>query len=60
MKNIEYYNAVTEDRFKSILMNVRNGHHYRSVEKFTIDQFINNIEQYKDYSEKMGDPYKLN
>ena len=59
MNNLEYYNAVTEDKFKSILMNVRNGHHYRCVEKFTVDQFIKNIESYKEYAEKMGDPYKL-
>jgi hypothetical protein len=59
MNNLEYYNAVTEDKFKSILMNVRNGHHYRCVEKFTVDQFIKNIESYKEYAEKMGNPYKL-
>ena len=59
MTNIEYYNAITEDKFKSILTNVRNGHHYRSVESFTVDQFIKNIECYKEYAEKMGDPYKL-
>lgn len=59
VKNLEYYNAITEDKYKSLLNNVRNGHHYRSVEKFTVDQFIKNIECYKEYAEKMGDPYKL-
>ncbi len=59
MRNVEYYNAVTEDKFKSILTNVRNGHHYRTVEWFTVDKFIKNIGEYKDYAEKMGDPYKL-
>ena len=58
--NVEYYNSVTEDKFKSILMNVRTGHHYRSIEWFTINQYIENINSYKEYSEKMGDPYKLN
>lgn len=60
MKNIDYYNEVSEDKFKSILKNVREGHHYRTIEKFTIDQFIHNIESYKVYAEQMGDPYKLN
>ena len=60
MNNIEYYNSISEDKFKSILMNVRNGHHYKSVEWFTIDQFIEKIESYKDYAEKMGNPYTLN
>ena len=60
MRNIEYYNAVTEEEFKKYLMNVRTGHHYRSVEWFTVDQFIRNIESYKEYAEKMGDPYILN
>lgn len=60
MNNIEYYNNISEDKFKSILMNVRNGHHYKSVEWFTIDQFIEKIESYKEYAEKMGDPYTLN
>jgi hypothetical protein len=59
VKNIEYYNSISEEKFKSILTNVRTGHHYRSVERFTIDQFIKNIECYKEYSEKMGDPYTL-
>jgi hypothetical protein len=59
MKNLDYYNAVSEDDFKSLLTNVRSGHHYRTIEWFTIDQFIENIESYKEYSEKMGDPYKL-
>lgn len=59
MNNIEYYNSVTEDKFKSILMNVRNGHHYRTVEWFTVNQFIENINKYKEYAEKMGDPYML-
>ena len=60
MENLEYYNALSEDKFKTLLSNVRNGHHYRCIEKFTIDQFIRNIECYKEYAEKMGDPYKLN
>ena len=60
MKNIDYYNEVSEDKFKYILKNVREGHHYRNIEKFTIDQFIHNIESYKEYAEQMGDPYKLN
>ena len=60
MNNIEYYNSISEDKFKSILMNVRNGHNYKSVEWFTIDQFIEKIESYKEYAEKMGDPYTLN
>lgn len=60
MKNIEYYNSITEEKFKSILTNVRTGHHYRTVERFTVDQFIKNIESYKEYAEKMGDPYTLN
>lgn len=60
MENLEYYNALSEDNFKTLLSNVRNGHHYRCIEKFTIDQFIKNIECYKEYAEKMGDPYKLN
>ena len=59
MENLEYYNAVSEDNFKTLLSNVRNGHHYRCIEKFTVDQFIKNIEGYKEYAEKMGDPYKL-
>lgn len=60
MENLEYYNALSEDKFKILLSNVRNGQHYRCIEKFTIDQFIKNIECYKEYAEKMGDPYKLN
>lgn len=60
MNNIEYYNAVSEDKYKQILMQVRKGHHYRCVEKFTVDQFIKNIESYKEYAEKMGNPYILN
>ena len=59
-KNIEYYNSISEEKFKSILTNVRTGHHYRTVERFTVDQFIKNIESYKEYAEKMGDPYTLN
>ena len=59
MNNVEYYNIISEDKFKKILMDVRNTHHYRSVEWFTVDQFIEKIESYKDYAEKMGDPYKL-
>jgi hypothetical protein len=50
---------VSEERFKTLLSNVRNGHHYRTVEWFTVDQFIKNIESHKEYAEKMGDPYKL-
>lgn len=59
MKNLEYYNSISEDNFKACLMSVRNAHHYRTVEWFTVDQFIKNIESYKDYAEKMGDPYTL-
>jgi hypothetical protein len=59
IKNLEYYNSVSEERFKTLLSNVRNGHHYRTVEWFTVDQFIKNIENHKEYAEKMGDPYKL-
>ena len=59
VNNLEYYNAISEEKFKAILSNVRNGHHYRSIERFTVDQFIKNIECYKEYAEKMGDPYKL-
>ena len=57
--NIEYYNDITEEQLKTILMNVRRGQHYRSVEKITVEQFIKNIESYKEYSEQMGDPYIL-
>ena len=60
MNNLEYYNGISEDKFRAILANVRNGHHYRSVEWFTVDQFIKKIESYKEYAEKMGDPYILN
>ena len=60
VNNIEYYNSISEDSFKSILSNVRTGHHYKTVEWFTIDQFIERIESYKAYAEKMGDPYILN
>lgn len=60
VNNIEYYNSISEDNFKSILSNVRTGHHYKTVEWFTIDQFIERIESYKAYAEKMGDPYILN
>ena len=61
MRNIEYYNLVTEDNFKKYLTNVRNiGTHYRRIEWFTVDQFIKRIESYKEYAEKMGDPYILN
>ena len=59
MENLEYYNSISEDNFKTCLMNVRNGHHYRSIEWFTIDQFIKRIEAYKEYAENMGDPYTL-
>ena len=59
MNNIEYYNHISKDKdkVKSTLMNVRKGNHYRSVEWFTINEFIKKIESYKEYSEKMGDPY---
>jgi glycosyltransferase involved in cell wall biosynthesis len=60
MNNLEYYNDISENKFKEILMDVRNGHHYRTVEWFTVDQFIEKIESYKEYAEKMGDPYTLN
>ena len=60
MNNIEYYNNLSEDKFKSILSNVRNGQHYKTVEWFTVDQFIETIKSYKEYAEKMGDPYTLN
>jgi cellulose synthase/poly-beta-1,6-N-acetylglucosamine synthase-like glycosyltransferase len=61
MRNAEYYNLVTEDNFKKYLTNVRNaGTHYRRIEWFTVDQFIKRIESYKEYAEKMGDPYILN
>ena len=60
MKNIDYYNMASEDKFKSILKIVREGHHYRTVEWFTVDQFIETIQSYKEYAEKMGDPYILN
>jgi cellulose synthase/poly-beta-1,6-N-acetylglucosamine synthase-like glycosyltransferase len=59
MHNVEYYNSITEDKFKACLTNVRNGQHYTCVEWFTVDQFIKNIESYKEYAEKMGDPYTL-
>ena len=59
MNNLKYYNAVSESKFKDILMDVRNGHHYRTVEWFTIDQFIKKIESYEEYAKKMGDPYKI-
>ena len=60
MNNIEYYNGISEDKFRTCLMNVRKGHHYRTVEWFTVNQFIENINKYKEYAEKMGDPYMLN
>jgi cellulose synthase/poly-beta-1,6-N-acetylglucosamine synthase-like glycosyltransferase len=60
MNNIEYYNAISESKFMMSLANVRKGHHYRTIESFTVDQFIKNIEDYKEYAEKMGDPYTLN
>jgi glycosyltransferase involved in cell wall biosynthesis len=60
LNNIDYYNAVSKDKVKSTLMSVRKGKHYRSVEWFTVDQFIKNIVSYKEYAEKMGDPYILN
>ena len=59
MNNIEYYNVISEEAYKKCLMNVREGHHYRNVEWFTINQFLENIESYKEYSENMGDPYTL-
>ena len=59
MNNIEYYNNISEEEYKKCLMNVREGHHYRNVEWFTINQFLENIESYKEYSENMGDPYTL-
>ena len=60
LNNIDYYNAVSKDKVKSTLMSVRKGKHYRSVEWFTVDQFVKNIVSYKEYAEKMGDPYILN
>jgi hypothetical protein len=60
MKNADYYNAISEEKFKEILANTRNGHHYRSVEMFTVDKFIENIMSYKEYAENMGDAYILN
>lgn len=61
MRNIEYYNLVTEDKFKKYLTNVRNiGTHYRRIEWFTVEHFMKRIESYKEYAEKMGDPYILN
>ena len=59
VNNIEYYNNISEEEYKKCLMNVREGHHYRNVEWFTINQFLENIESYKEYSENMGDPYTL-
>jgi hypothetical protein len=58
INNIEYYN-LSKNKVKSTLANVRKGNHYRAVEWFTIDQFIKNINGYKEYAEKMGDPYIL-
>ena len=58
--NIEYYNNISQEKFKSILINVRNGNHYRTVEWFTVNQYIKTIESYKEYAEKMGNPYILN
>ena len=60
MNNIEYYNSVPEEKLKTLLMNVRKGNHYRNIERFTINQYIKNIESYKEYSNNMGDPYILN
>ena len=60
VNNLEYYNGISEEKFKAILSNVRNGHHYKTIEWFTVDQFIEKIDSYKEYAEKMGDPYKLN
>lgn len=60
INNIEYYNLATKDKVKATLTNVRKGHHYRAVEWFTIEQFVKNINGYKEYAEKMGDPYILN
>jgi glycosyltransferase involved in cell wall biosynthesis len=59
MNNNEYYNFISEEKFKECLKNVRNGHHYRTIEWFTVDQFIKNILSYKEYAEQIGDPYKL-
>ena len=59
MNNIVYYNDMSEDEYKKCLTNVREGHHYRMVEWFTINQFLKNIEDHKEYSEQMGDPYIL-
>ena len=41
-------------------ISLKSGHHYRKVEWFTVDQFIERIENYKEYAEKMGEPYILN
>jgi hypothetical protein len=59
MNNIVYYNEMSEENYKKCLTNVREGHHYRMVEWFTINQFLENIENHKDYAEQMGDPYTL-
>lgn len=58
-KNFEYYNSLSEEKFKAILEHVRQGEHYRTIEKITVNQFIKNIECYKEYAKKMGDPYIL-
>jgi hypothetical protein len=60
MNNKEYYNSVPEEKLKTLLMNVRKGNHYRNIERFTINQYIKNIESYKEYANNMGDPYILN
>jgi hypothetical protein len=60
INNLEYYNSVSEEKIKTYLMNVRKGNHYRNIERFTLKQFIKNIELYKEYANNMGDPYILN
>ena len=59
MENLEYYNSISGEKFKTCLVNVRNSHHYRAIEWFTVDQFIKRIEAYKEYAENMGNPYTL-
>lgn len=59
INNIEYYNSVDENKFREILLRVRGGNHYRTIEWFTVDKFIETIDSYKEYAEKMGDPYTL-
>jgi hypothetical protein len=59
INNIDYYNYLSEDKFKLCLTNVRKGNHYRKIEWFTIEQFIKTINNYKEYAKKIGDPYTL-